>query len=70
MARIQYLKKTQRIVVRYLSNCFGSRLVVPEYCIDGLGQNRVPPQCNFLFLFVNIYIYMENPYFEHFNYIT
>ena len=33
--------------MRYLSNFFGSRLVVPEYCIDELGQNHVPPQCNF-----------------------
>ena len=41
-------KKSQRIVLRYLSNFFSSRLVVPEYCIDGLGQNHVPSQCNFL----------------------
>ena len=41
-------KKSQRIVLRYLSNYFGSRLVVPEYCIDELGQNRVPPQCDLL----------------------
>ena len=34
-------KKPQRIVLRYLSNFFGSRLVVPEYCIDKLGQNPV-----------------------------
>ena len=40
-------KKSQRIVLRYLSNYFGSRLVVPEYCIDELGQNHVPPQCDF-----------------------
>ena len=40
-------KKSQRIVVRYLSNFFGSRLVVPEYCIDELGKNHVPPQCDF-----------------------
>ena len=57
MATIQYLKKTQRIVVRYLSNCFGSRLVVPEYCIDELGQNRVPPQCD---LIVKKYILGQN----------
>ena len=41
-------KKYQRIVLIYLSNFFGSRLVVPEYCIDELGQNRVPPQCDLL----------------------
>ena len=38
---------SQRIILRYLSNCFGSRLVVPEYCIDKLGQNYVIPQCDF-----------------------
>ena len=30
-------KRSQRIVLRYLPNFFGSRLVVPEYCIDELG---------------------------------
>ena len=40
-------KKSQRFVLRYLSNFFGSRLVVPEYCTDELGQNHVPPQCDF-----------------------
>ena len=30
-------KKSQRIVLKYLSNFFGSRLGVPEYCIDELG---------------------------------
>ena len=40
-------KKSQRILLRYLSNYFGSRLVVPEYCTDELGQNHVPPQCDF-----------------------
>ena len=29
----------QRIILRYLSNFFDSRLVVPEHCIDKLGQN-------------------------------
>ena len=29
---------SQRIILRYLSNLFGSRLVVPEHCIDKLGQ--------------------------------
>ena len=47
MARIKYFKKSQRIVLRYLSNFFGSRLLVPEYCIDELGQKHVPPQCDF-----------------------
>ena len=27
---------SQRIILRYLSNFFGSRLVVPEHCIDKL----------------------------------
>ena len=40
-------KKYQRIVLRYLSNFFGNRLVVPEYCIDELEQNQVPPKCDF-----------------------
>ena len=40
-------KKSQRIVLRYLSIFFGSRLVVHEYCIDELGQNHVSPQCDF-----------------------
>ena len=38
---------SQRIILRYISNCFGSRLVVPEHCINKLGQNYVIPQCNF-----------------------
>ena len=40
-------KKSQIIVLRYLSNCFGTRLIVPKYCIDKLGQNHVIPQCDF-----------------------
>ena len=39
-------KKSQRILFKYLSNFFGTRLVVPEYCIAKLGQNRVIPQCD------------------------
>ena len=46
-------KKSQRIVLRYLSNFFGARLVVPKYFIDELGQNRVIPQCDF-YLFPKI----------------
>ena len=38
---------SQRIILRYLSIFFGSRLVVPEYCIDKLGQDDVIPQCDF-----------------------
>ena len=30
-------KKSQRVILRYFSNFFGSRLVVPEHCIDELG---------------------------------
>ena len=30
-------KKSQRIVLRYILKQFGSRLVIPEYCIDELG---------------------------------
>ena len=40
-------KKSQIIVLRCLSNFFGSRLVVPEYCIDELEQNHVHPKCDF-----------------------
>ena len=25
---------------------FGTRLVVPEVCINALGQNHIPPTCN------------------------
>ena len=53
-------KKSQRIVFRYLSNYFGSRLVVPEYCIGELGQNHVPPQCDFFYLIVKKYIFGQN----------
>ena len=42
-------KKSQRIVLRYLLNFVGIMLVVPEYCIDNLGQNHLIPQCE-LFL--------------------
>ena len=35
-------KKSQRIVLRYLSNFFGSTLFIPEYYIDELGQIHVP----------------------------
>ena len=38
---------SQRIILRYLSNFFGSWLVVPEHCIDKLGQNYVIPQCGY-----------------------
>ena len=34
---------SQRIISRYLSKRFVSRLVVPEHCIDKLGQNYVIP---------------------------
>ena len=31
-------------MLRYLLNFFGTRLVVPEYCIDKLGQTHLIPQ--------------------------
>ena len=40
-------KKIQRIVLIHLSNFFGTRLVVPEYCIDKLGHNHIIPHCDF-----------------------
>ena len=60
-------KKSQRIVLKYISNFFGSRFVVPEYCIDELGQNRVPPKCTFLYLIVKKYIFGQK-LFPTFNY--
>ena len=42
-------KISQRIVLRYLSNFFGSRSVVPEYCIGKLGQHHVPIKCYFVY---------------------
>ena len=36
-------------MLRYLSNCFGTRLVVPEYFIDKLEQNHVIQKCDFYF---------------------
>ena len=61
-------KNSQRTVLRYLSNFFGTRLVVPVYCIDKLGQNHVIPQCDFLFLIVKRCNFIK-PYFQNFNYI-
>ena len=40
-------KKSQTIVLRHLSNFFGTRLVVPECDIDKLGQNHGIPRCGF-----------------------
>ena len=41
-------KKSQRIVLRYLSNFVGARLVVLEHYIDEFGKNHVIPQSEFL----------------------
>ena len=30
---------SQRIILSYLSNFFDSQLIVPEHCVDKLGQN-------------------------------
>ena len=38
--------RSQRIILRYLANEFGRRLVVPEAEISILGQNYVTPECN------------------------
>ena len=43
---------SQRIILRCLSNFFGSWLVVLEHCIDKLGQNYVITQCAFLSLII------------------
>ena len=61
--------KLQRIVLRYLSNFIGSRIVVPQYCIDELRQNHVPPQCDF-FISDSKKIFLDKTYFENFNYIN
>eukprot|EP00978_Attheya_sp_CCMP212_P025588 scaffold82537_cov26-Attheya_sp.AAC.1 len=39
-------KRAQRIITRYLRTFFGARLIVPEYRIDKLGQDHVPPVCS------------------------
>ena len=43
-------KKSQRIVLRYLSNFVGARLVLLEYCIYEFGNN----------LIVNKYVFGQN----------
>ena len=53
---------SQRIILRYLSNFFGSRLVVSEHCIDKLGQDCVIPQCNFFISDHKNLIYGQNLY--------
>ena len=59
-------EKSQRIVLRHLSNFFGIRSVVPEYCIDELGKNHVPPKCDFLYLIVEN-TFSDKTYFQNFN---
>ena len=36
-------RKAQIIIVPHLSDFFGKRLIIPEYCITELEQNHVPP---------------------------
>ena len=62
-------KKSQIIVLRCLSNFFGSRLVISEYCIDELEQNHVPPRCDFLYLILKK-VFLDKTYLQNFNYIT
>ena len=40
-------KRPQIIVLSYLSKFFGTRLLVPEYCINKLKQNHVIQQCDY-----------------------
>ena len=61
-------KKSQRIVLRYLSSSFGTRLVINEYCIDKLGQNHVIPQCDFFSMVNNSFL--DETYNRDFNYIS
>ena len=60
MSRIKYSKKSQRIVLKKLSNFFSSRLVVLEYCIDDLGKNHIPLQCDFLIIEHKKYNFGQN----------
>ena len=43
-------EKSQIIVLRHLSNFFGTRLVVPECDVDKLGQSHGIPRCDFILL--------------------
>ena len=56
-------------MLRYLSNFFGTRLVVPEYCIDKLEHIHIILHCDFLFLMVKEYFWDET-YNQDFDYIT
>ena len=47
----------QRIILRHLTNEFGSRLVVPEYEISALGENFVKLDCNSFLLHKRIIHY-------------
>ena len=59
--KLNISKQSQRIVLRYLSNIFGTKLVVPKYCIDGFRQDHVIPQYDFLFMIVKMYILWTKP---------
>ena len=53
---------SQKIILRYLSTFFGSRLVVSEYCIGNLDQNYVIPQCDFFISDHKKHIFGQNLY--------
>ena len=60
-------KKSQKIVLRYLSNFFSTRLVIPEYFIDKLGQNNVILQCDSFILVGKINHFLDKTNIQDFN---
>ena len=47
MARIKYFFNISKNYFKTFIEFLGSQLVVPEHCIDKVGQNYVIPQCDF-----------------------
>ena len=62
-------KKSQIIVLRYLSNFFSTRLVVTKYCIDKLGQKNIITQIYFFFS-MGKQLILDETQDKVFNYIT
>ena len=54
------IKKYQRIILRHLTNFFGKRLIVPEYCITKLGQNHIPLESDSIILNDKKYVSGQN----------
>ena len=68
--KLNISKQSQRIVLRYLSNIFGTKLVVPKYCIDGFRQDHVIPQYDFFIYDRKNVHFMDKTYFQNIYYIT